>query len=73
MKTKRRVSFRKLLSNLDLSEIETRLYEAYQYEKGKPGRPPQSPIGLFLSFNLMFLRLESYRNFHAFLEKDQFL
>jgi len=72
MKTQRRVSLRKLLSNLDLSEIETRLYDTYQYEKGKPGRPPQSPTGLFLCFTLMFLRMESYRDFHAFLEKDRF-
>jgi transposase len=72
MKTKRRVRLRKLLSNLDLSEIEERLYEKYQYKKGKPGRPPQSPTGLFLCFILMFLRLESYRDFQAFLEKEQF-
>lgn len=72
MKTKRRASLRKLLSNLDLSEIETRLYETYQYKRGKPGRPPQSPTGLFLCFILMFLRMESYRDFHAFLEKDRF-
>lgn len=72
MKSTRRASLRKLLSNLDLSEIETRLYEKYQYEKGKPGRPPQSPTGLFLCFILMFLRMESYRDFYAFLEKDLF-
>jgi transposase len=72
MKGQRRVSLRKLLSNLDLSEIEARLYEEYQYEKGKPGRPPQSPTGLFLCFIFMFLRLESYRDFQAFLIKDQF-
>jgi transposase len=61
-----------MLSNLDLSEIEASLYKNYQYKKGKPGRPPQSPTGLFLCFILMFLRLESYRDFHAFLIKDQF-
>jgi transposase len=72
MKTKRRVNLRKMLSNLDLSEIEARLYEKYQYKRGKPGRPPQSPTGLFLCFILMFLRMESYRDFHAFLEKDHF-
>ena len=72
MTKQRRVSIRKQLSNLDLSEIETRLYETYRYEKGKPGRPPQSPTGLFLCFILMFLRLESYRDFQAFLEKEQF-
>ena len=72
MKRQRRVSLRKLLSNLDLSGIETRLYEKYQYKKGKPGRPPQSPTGLFLCFILMFLRLESYRDFQAFLEKEDF-
>jgi hypothetical protein len=37
MKTKRRVSPRKRLSKLDFSEIEARLYEKYQYKKGKPG------------------------------------
>ena len=72
MTKQRRVSLRKMLSNLDFSEIEARLYKTYQYEKGKPGRPPQSPMGLFLCFILMFLRLESYRDFQAFLEKDQF-
>jgi transposase len=72
MKRQRRVSLRKILSNLDLSEIEAKLYENYQYEKGKPGRLPQSPTGLFLCFILMFLRMESYRDFHAFIEKDQF-
>ncbi len=72
MKKRRRVNLRKLLSNLDLSEIKASLYKNYHYEKGKPGRPPQSPTGLFLGFVLMFLRLESYRDFQAFLEKDQF-
>jgi len=72
MKKQRRVSLRKVLSNLDLSEIEAHLFKKYKYEKGKPGRPPQSPTGLFLCFILMFLRMESYRDFHAFLEKDQF-
>jgi len=72
MKHQRRVSLRKILSNLDLSEIKACLYKNYQYEKGKPGRPPQSPTGLFLCFILMFLRMESYRDFHAFLEKDPF-
>jgi len=72
MKKPRRVSLRKILSNLDLSEIEACLLKNYRYEKGKPGRPPQSPTGLFLSFILMFLRMDSYRDFHAFLEKDQF-
>ena len=72
MKKPRRVSLRKILSNLDLSEIEACLLKNYRYEKGKPGRPPQSPTGLFLSFILMFLRMNSYRDFHAFLEKDQF-
>jgi transposase len=72
MKKHRRVKIRKILSNLDLSEIETHLCKNYQYKKGKPGRPPQSPTGLFLCFILMFLHMESYRDFHAFLEKDQF-
>lgn len=72
MKSTRRVSLRKLLSNLDLSKIETRLYEKYQYQQGKPGRPPQSPTGLFQCFILMFLRLESYRDFQAFLQKQSF-
>ena len=72
MKKQRRVSLRKMLSNLDLSEIEVSLFKNYQYEKGKPGRPPQSPTGLFICFILMFLRMDSYRDFHAFLEKDSF-
>jgi transposase len=72
MTKQRRVSLRKLLSNLDFSEIEAHLYKTYRYEKGKPGRPPQSPTGLFLCFVLMFLRLESYRDFQAFLEKERF-
>ena len=72
MTKRRRVSLRKLLSNLDLSEIETCLNEAYQYEKGKPGRPPQSPTVLFLCFILLFLCMESYRDFYAFLEKESF-
>ncbi|MEM4257929.1 MAG: transposase [Candidatus Thermoplasmatota archaeon] len=33
---------------------------------------PLSPTGMFLSFILMFLRMESYRDYQAFLEKDQF-
>ena len=44
----------------------------YKYVPGKPGRPPLTPIGMFLSFTIMFLRTESYRDFHAFLEKDKF-
>jgi len=69
----RRVSLRKILSNLDLSEIEVCLLKNYRYEKGIPGRPPLSPTGLFLCFILMFLRMESYRDFQAFLEKKLFL
>lgn len=72
MKRMRRVSLRKILSNLDLSEIEVCLLKNYRYEKGKPGRPPLSPTGLFLCFILMFLRMESYRDFHVFLEKNYF-
>ena len=39
---------------------------------GKPGRPPLSPVGMFLSFTIMLLRMESYRDYHAFLEKHSF-
>ena len=72
MKSRRRASLRKILSNINLSEIENTLKNHYKYKQGKPGRPPVSPTGLFLSFLLMFLRMESYRDYHEFLEKDQF-
>jgi len=67
----RRVSLRKTLSNLDLSEAEDILKTVYKYSPGKPGKPPISPTGMFLSFILMFLRTESYRDYHAFLEKER--
>ena len=72
MKHKRRASLRKVISNINLSEVETILKPHYKYEPGKPGRPPLSPTGMFLSFILMFLRMETYRDYHAFLEKNDF-
>ena len=72
MKTTRRVSLRKIIDNINLSEAENTLKNHYKYQPGKPGRPPVSPIGMFISFLLMFLRIESYRDYHDFLEKDQF-
>jgi len=72
MKQHRRVSLRKIISNLNLSEADFILKKYYKYIPGKPGRPPISPTGMFLSFILMFLRMESYRDYHAFLEKDNF-
>jgi len=68
----RRASLRKTINSLDLSEAEKVLKSKYKYVPGKPGRPPLSPTGLFLSFILMFLRMESYRDYYAFLEKDNF-
>jgi hypothetical protein len=72
MKSKRRVKLRKILENLNLSKAEDVLKSKYKYSPGKPGRPPVSPSGMFLSFILMFLRLESYRDHHAFLKKHIF-
>jgi len=72
MKHKRRASLRKVISNINLSEIEAILESYYKYVPGKPGRPPLSPTGMFLSFILMFLRMETYRDYHAFLEKNGF-
>ena len=72
MKICRRASLRKKIQNLNLSEIKEVLESKYKYTPGKPGRPPLPPIGMFLSFTIMFLRVESYRDYHAFLEKDKF-
>lgn len=72
MKKERRASLRKILSDLNLSEAEEILKNKYKYVPGKPGRPPLPPIGMFLSFTIMFLRMESYRDYQAFLEKDHF-
>mgnify|MGYP000397909655 CR=1 FL=1 len=44
----------------------------YRYVPGKSGRPPLSATGMFLSIVLMFLRMESYRDYRAFLEGDRF-
>ena len=68
----RRASLRKTINSLNLSEAEEVLKSKYKYVPGKPGRPPLPPIGMFLSFTIMFLRMESYRDYHAFLEKDNF-
>ena len=68
----RRTSLRKTLSSLDLSEAEKVLESKYKYVPGEPGRPPLSPTGMFLSFILMFLRMETYRDYQAFLEKNSF-
>jgi len=68
----RRASLRKIINSLNLSNAEEVLKSKYKYIPGKPGRSPVSPKGLFLSFILMFLRMESYRDYHAFLEKDRF-
>lgn len=72
MKKERRASLRKIIADINLSQIENILKNHYKYQPGKPGRPPISPTGMFLSFLLMFLRMESYRDYHEFLEKDQF-
>lgn len=72
MKKDRRVSLRKIISNLNLLETSRILKKYYKYIPGKPGRPPISPTGIFLSFILMLIRMESYRDYHAFLEKHQF-
>ena len=72
MKKERRANLRKIIANINLSQIENILKNQYKYQPGKPGRPPLSPTGMFLSFLLMFLRMESYRDYHDFLEKDQF-
>jgi len=72
MKYSRRASLRKIINSLDLSEAEEVLKSKYKYTPGKPGRPPLTPIGMFLSFIIMFLRMESYRDYQAFLEKDKF-
>ncbi len=69
MTLNRRASLRKKIEILNLSEIKEVLESKYEYTPGKPGRPPISPTGLFLSFIIMFLRTESYRDYHAFLEK----
>lgn len=68
----RRASLRKTINSLNLSEAEEVLKSKYKYVPDKPGRPPLPPIGMFLSFTIMFLRMESYRDYHAFLEKDNF-
>jgi len=72
MKNNRRASLRKVISNINLSEIESILMNHYKYVPGKPGRPPLSPTGMFLSFILMFLRMETYRDYQSFLEKHSF-
>jgi hypothetical protein len=72
MNNNRRASLRKIIKNLNLSEAEDVLKNNYKYTPGKPGRPPLPPIGMFLSFTIMFLRMESYRDYHAFLEKHSF-
>ena len=72
MNLNRRASLRKTINSLDLSEAKKVLKSKYKYVPGKPGRPPLPPIGIFLSFTIMFLRMESYRDYHAFLEKDKF-
>jgi len=72
MKSERRASLRKIISNIDLSEAEKILKNNYKYSPGKPGRPPLMPTGMFLSFILMMIRMETYRDYHAFLEKDRF-
>jgi transposase len=71
-KNNRRASLRKIISNINLSKAEEVLKSKYKYTPDKPGRPPISPTGIFLSFILMFLRMESYRDYHAFLEKNIF-
>jgi len=72
MKNKRRASLRKIISNINLSKTEEVLRSKYKYTPDKPGRPPLTPTGIFLSFIIMILRMESYRDYHAFLEKDSF-
>ena len=72
MKNNRRASLRKTINSLNLSEADRVLKSKYKYTPGKPGRPPLPPIGMFLSFAIMFLRMESYRDYHAFLEKHSF-
>lgn len=67
-----RASLRNIIASINPSEIEDILKKNYKYQPGKPGRPPISLTGILLSFMLMFLRMEFYRDHHSFLEKDQF-
>lgn len=72
MNIERRASLRKIINSLNLSKAEEVLKSKYKYILGKPGRPPITPTGIFLSFIIMILRMESYRDYHAFLEKHSF-
>jgi len=72
MKRNRMANLRKSISNLNLSEAEDILTTCYNYTSGKPERLPLPPTGMFLSFILMFLRMEPHRNYPAFIEKDHF-
>ena len=72
MNYNRRASLRRIINTIDLSKAEEVLESRYKYVPGKPGRPPLSPTGMFLSFILMFLRMETYRDYQAFLKKDIF-
>ncbi len=72
MNVVRRASLRKAINSLDLSEAEEVLKSNYKYVPCKPERPPLPPTGMFLSFTIMILRVESYRDYHAFLEKHSF-
>jgi IS5 family transposase len=61
-----------IFRKLDLSEIKQILYSRYKYKHGKPGRPPNSPVGMILSMVLMLVKDYSTRDIEAFLRRDKF-
>lgn len=57
---------------LDLSKVKEILFSKYKYQQGKPGRPPNNPVGMILSIVLMLAKDYSTRDIEAFLRRDKF-
>jgi len=62
----------KVIKDLDLSRAKEILFSKYKYTQGKPGRPPNNPVGMILGMVLMLAKDYSTRDIEAFLKRDKF-
>lgn len=66
------MSLAQAFKGLDISGIKQILFSKYKYKPGKPGRPPNEPVGMILAMVLMLVKDYSTRDIESFLRRDKF-